>query len=97
MKLQEALDIIENSKKEWFMVAFEKRDRSMLTSGHFPDVHAGEAGIETEDEAWDLARKFAAATKALEYVNIYVIGKDFAPVADYNRHKMHAYSPGEAS
>lgn len=54
----------------------------MLASDYFPDKHAGEALIASEDEAWDLATKFAARTKG-RCVNIYVIKANFSPVDGY--------------
>jgi hypothetical protein len=87
MKLQEALDII---NKKGFMVSFEKRDGSILRSDHFPDKHAGEKLISTEEEAWELANKFANATDET-YVNIYVIDSTFSPVKNYIKYILRRY------
>ena len=81
MKYYEALKIInEGLLNPGFMVSFEWRRGGMLESDHFPDKHAGENLIETEEEAWILAQKFAEQTTG-KVVNIYVIkGNDFTPV-----------------
>ena len=85
MKLTEAMKIIEGGEKEkepGYMIDFEKVVGGMLHSGHFPEP--GEPLIETEEEAWELAKRFAAQTKG-RYVNIYVIGSDFCPVKGYEK------------
>ena len=83
MRLSEALKII-NSKEEpkGFMVSFEHKDGGILRADHFPDKHTGEELIKTEDEAWELAKKFAAKTKG-KCINIYVIDENFSPVPGY--------------
>jgi len=81
MNFKEAMKIID-SDDSGYMVHFEKIEGSMLRSGYFPDKHADEELIETEVEAWDLAKRFASKTKG-KYVNIYVIDSNFRPVADY--------------
>lgn len=85
---------IEKARKEktgGFMVHFEVRERSMLSSRYFPDKHAGEKLIKTEEEAWDLAHRFAKATPE-NYVNIYVIhGVNFVPVTGYNARAIRRY------
>lgn len=100
MKYKEAISVIKannyksckttNKKETGFMVSFEKRERNVLCSGYFPDKHAGEALIKTEDEAWYLANKFAQATDDT-YVNIYVINHTFSPVSGYNDKKLKRY------
>lgn len=84
MKMQEALDIIENAPKPaGFMVHFEWAGDGFLRSDHFPDVRAGEPPIATEDEAWQIAAQFAAK-KRKRCVNVYVIRReDFTPVHGY--------------
>ena len=86
MKLQEALNIIEN-KSGGYMVSFEVQEGGTYRSDHFPDKHAGEDLIKTEEGAWELARKFADATGQL-IGNIYVIGDDFVPVEGYSDKKL---------
>lgn len=86
MKMSEALRIIETREKG-FMVHFEKRDRSILKADHFPDKHAKEDLIKTEDEAWDLASRFHKATDN-SYVNIYVVDHEFVPVRYYEARKF---------
>ena len=88
MKMAEALRIIDEGINPMYMVSFEWKRDGMLCGDHFPDKHGGEKLIETEKEAWDLARKFAAAT-AGKCVNIYVIrGDNFVPVEGYQTHKI---------
>jgi hypothetical protein len=80
MKHQEALDIINNSgKSKGFMISFDRIRGIMIEGHHFPDKHAGEELIETEGEAWELARKFADATFR-ECINIRVIDHKFRPL-----------------
>lgn len=82
MKLSEAMRIIE-SGPSGYMVTFERVDGPVLVSDHFPDVRAGEPPIPTEDEAWNLAERFAASTRG-KCVYVYVIRReDFTPVSDY--------------
>jgi len=88
MKMCEALDIILNKKEnKGYMVSFEKVKGCMLLAEHFPDKHAGEPLIETEERAWKLARMFADATWG-ECVNIYVMDHNFHPVPGYQFHKI---------
>ena len=89
MKFQEALDII-NKKEKGYMVSFEVRERGLLRSDHFPDKHADELLIPTEDEAWRLAERFAKATGS-DTVNIYVIDNTFSPVKGYDKKKLKSY------
>lgn len=86
MKWEEALEII--NKPKGFMVSFEKVDGSILKSDHFPDKHAGEELIATEDVAWEYARKFAAKTVG-ECVNIYVVDHNFIPTKNYKEMKIY--------
>ena len=79
MKIQEAMKIIHGAPAG-FMVAFEHVDGSILKSDHFPDVRNGEPPIGTEEEAWQLAARFAAKTRE-RCVNVYVIRReDYTPV-----------------
>ena len=89
MKMQEAMNIMENKPKlAGFMVHFEKIVGAMLHSDYFPDVHAGEPPIKTENEAWKMAAQFAAKTHK-SCINIYVVRReDFTPVPDYAQRKI---------
>lgn len=80
MKYEKAMEIING--KPGYMVHFERIEGSCLSSDYFPDKHAGEDLIETEYEAWELARAFAQKTVGM-CVNIYVIDSDFCPVESY--------------
>ena len=92
MKMIDALKIIGNrNDPEGFMVEFERIERGILTSDHFPDKHAGEPLIKTEEEAWELARKFAENTSEKDYVNVYVIKQDFYPVEGYEKKVLRRY------
>lgn len=86
MKMNEALAIMQSVPRtgcnKGFMVHFERVQGGMLLGDYFPDKHAGETLIESEERAWDLAVKFAGATVG-KCVNVYVIGADFVPVAGY--------------
>ena len=82
MKMQEARDIINNIPKG-FMVSFEEYDGRGLRGNHFPDKHAGESLIPTEEEAWALAKLFADNCPK-RYVNIHVIDCKFSSVGGDN-------------
>lgn len=84
MKMHEAMRIIRDVKPKGYMVSFERSDGRFLTSDYFPDKHAGEPLIETEEEAWELAQRFAANTTG-RYVNVYVVDRNFAPVPNYKQ------------
>lgn len=85
MKIEEAMAIIQGkAAPQGFMVEFEHAGDGFLRGDHFPDKHTGEPLIPTEDEAWELARKFAQKTKG-KCVNIYVVKSDFSPVLDYEQ------------
>jgi hypothetical protein len=86
MKLQDALNVIERKEQEknaGFMVHFERTGNGVLCSDYFPDVRNGEKPIATEKDAWDLANKFASATR-YRCVNVYVINAvTYVPVDGY--------------
>lgn len=86
MKMSEVLSIIDG-KPQGFMVHFEWKRGCILASDHFPDKHTGEPLIETEAEAWALARTFAEKTKG-KCVNIYVTNHEFSPVRGYESQKI---------
>ena len=87
MKMSEALRIINSEKPKGYMVSFEVKEGSICRGDYFPDKHAGEPLIETEQEAWDIARKFASKTD-INIVNIYVVHHDFRPVDGYGWNKL---------
>lgn len=80
MKFLDALRIINGD--QGFMVAFERVTGHIRLRDHFPDKHAGEKLIVTEELAWEYARKFADNAPD-SIVNIYVTHHDFVPVAGY--------------
>ena len=87
MKMKHAWDIIEGRThagiiREGFMVSFDWIRDIFLHSDHFPDKHAGEKLIETEEEAWELAYGFANKTLG-QAVNICVVDATFSPVLGY--------------
>ena len=73
-----------------FMVNFELRQGCGLLGEYFPDCHAGEELFETEEIAWEIARRFADAMQG-QAVNVYVIGPGFSPVAGYEKKTIRAY------
>lgn len=81
MKMLDAMRIIDD-EPQGFMVSFEWKEGSILRSDHFPDKHASEPLIETEQEAWVLATRFAMKMKG-KVVNVYVTGEDFVGVDNY--------------
>lgn len=88
--MKEAMAIID-AKEKGFRVAFEKVGGGVLRSDYFPDKDAGEDLIKTEEEAWELAKRFANAVSPKEYVNIYVVDNKSYPVSGYERKKLHEY------
>ena len=91
MKMKEALKIIDDNKKTeaGFMVAFEKKEKGILASDHFPDKHAGELLLKTEEFAWKLAEDFANVSD--NYVNICVIDSSFTPINNCGKQKLNKY------
>ena len=88
MKYYEALKIINEGLNPGYMVHFEWKKGGMLHSDYFPEKSANEKLIESEEEAWDLARKFASKTVG-KCLNIYVIrGDNFTPVSGYENKKI---------
>lgn len=87
MKMEKALEII-NGRPAGYLVHFEHAGDGFLRSDYFPDVHAGEPPIATEQDAWDLARRFAAKTPR-RCVNLYVVHSlDFTPVPHYREQML---------
>jgi len=81
MQMHEAMQII-NGEPTGYMVHISRRDGRFLRSEYFPDKLLGEPLIPTEEEAWELAKKFAAKTVG-KYVYIYVVDRDYVPVPGY--------------
>jgi len=90
MKMQTAMAMITayETKPRGYMVAFELREGGILTSDYFPDKKKGEKLIETEEEAWALAYRFAAATVG-HCVNLYVVDQDYSPVPGYDTKRIN--------
>ena len=86
MRLADAEKLIaEENQPKTYRVTFERRERGLLVSDHFPE--RDEKGYESEHEAWGAALRFSRVDP-LKYVNIYVINaKDWRPVGGY-RDKM---------
>lgn len=82
MEMEEAKEIIEGKELEGYMVHFEHAGDGFLRSDYFPDKHAGEELIETEEKAWDLACQFAQKTYG-KCVNIHIVDASFCPVKGY--------------
>lgn len=82
MRFAEAQAIIRAGaiKPKGFRVHFERVEGRFLCGDYFPE--RGEPLIETESEAWKLAKKFAAASKG-QYVNLYVVDEKWGPVENY--------------
>ena len=88
MKLKDALHIISHGYDPGYMVAFHRKVGSILTVDYFPEK-GEESLIETEEEAWRLARAFAYKTVG-KCVDIYVIhGDTFCPVVGYEARKIN--------
>ena len=71
MKLKEAMDIIKSDINKGYVVRFRFKERSFWSHDNFPDVLNGESPIKTEQEAYDLAMKFADRTIG-KYIDICV-------------------------
>lgn len=74
-----------DSKPSGYYVCFERVDGNFLKGDTFPA--RDEPLIETEEEAWELARKFAQKTVD-KCVNIYVVDSNFRPVKGYESKKI---------
>lgn len=74
-----ALAIIEGYKDTGFMVYFHHLHDGKLYPDWFPDIDNGEHFIQTESEAWELARKFATHSIG-KFVDIFVVDQNFEPV-----------------
>jgi len=92
--MNDALKII-NNVKPGFMVHLEHKEGNFLSGDYFPNKHAGEPLIPTEEEAWTMAAKFAKATVG-KAVNIYVVGYDFRPVEGYQKREISNREPEPA-
>ena len=81
MKLADALLIIDQPAPETgYRVRFERVDGNFLRGDHFPE--RGEPLIASEEQAWQLAIRFAAATVG-RCVNVYVVDGAWSPVRSY--------------
>jgi hypothetical protein len=96
MKKEEALKLIKGNEKKpkftgvkGFMVHFELRKDHMLHTDYFPEKHLGEDLIRTEEDAWNLAKRFSLINE--DYVNIYVIDHNFQPVSGYKTREIKEY------
>lgn len=88
MRMAAALELIKPRPVPiGYMVHFERIRGGCLESDCFPDRHAGELLIQTEEEAWALASQFAAVTRG-QCCNFYVIGADFVPVPGYEARRI---------
>lgn len=85
MKMQDALEIINKKPATGYRVHFERIEGKFLRTDYFPD--RGEDLIATEEEAWQLAHKFAEKTLG-ECVNLYVVDAGFSPVPGYSDKKI---------
>ncbi len=87
MKLSDAMKIIELAEMG-FAIHFEKREGGVLGADYFPDKSEGL--IKSEKEAWLLAERFAKSTGE-DHVNIFVVDKDYRPVAGYSEKTIRKY------
>lgn len=88
MKMDDALRIIAGGPMvPGFMVAFSHVEGRFERTDHFPDKHAGEPLIPSEDEAWELAIAFAEKTIG-KCCNICVVDARFEPVPGYEARRI---------
>lgn len=89
MTLKQANDIIAaHNKPRGYAVHFEWIKDAILEGDYFPNIRAGELPIQDEEEAWELAYKFAVATQG-KTCNVYVIKEDFTPVQYYKTRMLN--------
>jgi len=83
MKLKKAQEIIKASARDGFIVVFYRfYEPGKTVFDFFPEMD--ESPIKTEDEAWELAKKFAE--KTFDYcLDIYVYDENFTPVKEYKK------------
>ncbi len=101
MKLVEAMKVIDDGwvrRLKGFRVHFQKRENSQWATDYFPGQKA--QPITSEISIWELARRFAEATKSEgpettdgDIVNIYVVDDLGNPVKFYatNQPKIFNY------
>jgi hypothetical protein len=81
MRMHEALNIILGvNEPVGYYVRFERADKGMLYTEYFPEKY--EDPIRSEEEAWALAARFAAATRG-RCINIFVVDTKWYPVPGY--------------
>jgi hypothetical protein len=87
MLFEIALDIINDGEKlKGFRVHYrEEKDTDPL---FFPSKLAREVPIKTEEEAWELAEKFAAKTVG-RFNDIYVVTQDCIAVKGYKEKTLN--------
>ena len=86
MKMSVANKIIEQGPSlKGYRVSFEKKEGALLFSDYFPEED--ELMIPTEDEAWEIAQKFAEKSHGT-YVNIYITDQDYNPVKGYQTKRI---------
>ena len=93
MKFQEAEKIINNPKRDGFVVCFERYiNKDEKVFDFFPELD--EELIKTEEEAWQLAKLFAEKTH--DYcINIYVMDENLTPVKDWRSKRIINVKPLE--
>jgi len=91
MKMKDVLKIIKNHKRG-YRVHFDRIiliDRfpynKIIEDDYFPEED--EPLIASEEEAWDLAKRFANATRGTT-CNLYVIDENFDPVPSYREKEI---------
>jgi hypothetical protein len=87
MKLAEAKKIIYEGglQPRGYRVCFERVDGRLLCTDYFPERN--EYLIDYEEEAWELARQFANATRN-RCVNIHVVDDQYRPVPGYEKRRI---------
>ncbi len=96
METMEAMKIIDDGWKrrlKGFRVHFQRRDNSQWITDYFPDKE--QKPLTSEISAWELARRFAEATKSddpeigeSDMVNIYVVDDLGNPVPFYGTNEL---------
>jgi hypothetical protein len=100
MKTKEAMKIMDEGwvrRLKGFRVHFQQRVDGEWTTDYFPDME--ENPLPSDISAWELARRFAAATKPEKaddaddgVVNVYVVDDSGNPVRHYGTGQLDVFN-----
>jgi hypothetical protein len=100
MKTKEAMEIMDEGwvkRLKGFRVHFQQRVDGEWTTDYFPDME--EKPLPSDISAWELARRFAEATKPEKtegddegVVNIYVVDESENPIKHYGTGQLEVFN-----